>query len=80
MIPSDTQFGAKEVAPPTQNWCHSGHFAPEVFAREGAGTEALPMRFFSVGATSDPGVNGIYCEACLIIANAMAHKARFARG
>ena len=76
MIPGDIQFSAKEVPAPSQGWCHSGHFAPEDFAREGAGTPKLPMRFFSVGAT---GVNGVYCEACLIVANAIARQAKLAK-
>jgi len=70
------QFSAKEVPAPPQRWCHSGHFAPEVFAREGPGTEPQPTRFFSVVARATPAVNGVYCEPCLILANAAALPAR----
>jgi hypothetical protein len=56
----------REVDAPFNSWCSTGHVAPETFKRNGPNTPEEPTRFFQV---SGNGVNGIYCELCLIIAN-----------
>ena len=66
----------KEVNPPHKRWCTSGHEAPEMFAREGPGTEKTLTRFFRVSNTNNKDVNGTYCEPCVIVANALARKNR----
>jgi hypothetical protein len=63
-----------EVDPPASRYCASGHTAPVTFRREGANTPELPTRFFQITAVDRPAVNGIYCEPCLMIANALADK------
>jgi hypothetical protein len=62
----------KEVQPPHQNWCMSGHFAPERFARNGTALPEEPTKFFAVASGHSPNVRGVYCEPCLIISNALA--------
>ena len=59
----------KEVERPLDNVCSSGHLASEVFQGE-------PTRFFKVRSEV---VCGIYCEACLIIANAMVKDGKSRR-
>lgn len=61
----------REVEPPFNKWCACGHVAPEMFRRSGPGSPEEPIRFFQV---SGQGLNGIYCEPCLIIANFMSQK------
>jgi hypothetical protein len=61
----------KEVAPPMSLWCKSGHEAPAMFRRRGTKAPEEPTKFFRISCSHDPHVNGIYCEPCLIIANAM---------
>ena len=51
----------KEVERPLDGICASGHVTSETF-------QNAPTRFFQVKAGN---VKGTYCEACLIIANAM---------
>lgn len=65
----------KQVQVPQDLWCKSGHKAPEKFKRNGPRTRSLSTRFFQVVSEKNPNVNGIYCEPCLIIANAISkHK------
>lgn len=59
-------FVQREIEPPLHKWCSSGHKAPDMFRRAGANSPLEPIRFYEV--TSDQ-INGIYCEACLIIAH-----------
>ena len=82
MLPdADLVFGEVRTPPPN-HWCSSGHSAPEEFAREGPGTEKTPTRFFTVSQRDKIKVNGkrkwvtlgVYCEPCVIVANAMARK------
>lgn len=60
----------KEIDPPCNKWCCSGHVAPPLFRRSGPESLEEPTRFFMVTGN---GINGIYCEICLIIAH---HRAR----
>lgn len=53
---------------PVGRWCRGGHVAPATFQRNPP-NPAEPMRFFRV--SGNKGVSGIYCEACLVVANAM---------
>jgi hypothetical protein len=72
MLIPKADFSASELrhAPPNR-WCKSGHIAPEKFARDGMGRPETPTRFFSVVSDQAPGINGTYCEPCLIVANAL---------
>ncbi len=49
----------------TSRWCDCGHFAHGTFKIDG---QDLPIRFFRVESKR---LNGIYCEPCLVIANAL---------
>jgi hypothetical protein len=64
----------KEVNAPQNLWCASGHRTVETWSREGPGTPACPTRFFRVSSDKNPNVNGVYCEVCLVIANARARQ------
>ncbi len=68
MIKADLTF--KEIDPPADRWCTSGHKAPELFRRGGPSSNLEPTKFFEV--TNDKGLLGIVCEPCLIIANHIA--------
>lgn len=57
----------KEVDPPLNNWCASGHAAPINFRRGGPNSPEEPTRFFSVICKDE--FLGVFCEPCLIIAN-----------
>lgn len=70
MIPK-ADFAAKEVPTPINHWCKSGHQAPATFRRGGTLAAEEPTKFFSVISRQLPEINGVYCEPCLIIANAM---------
>ena len=61
----------REVPPPAGSFCRSGHVALPVFRRE-SGRAEEPTRFFEVSSVACPGINGVYCEPCLIVANAAA--------
>jgi len=63
----------REVDPPANNWCASGHCAPLLFRRSGPGSPEEPTKFFHV---SGHGINGIYCEPCLIIARWMSKQTK----
>lgn len=60
----------KEVSEPGSQRCASGHEA------SGMSYQNKSVRWFRVSSVKNPKVNGIYCEPCLIIANALviAHK------
>jgi hypothetical protein len=60
----------KEVDPPLNHWCASGHQAPNMFRRHGPSSPQEPTRFFLVKGQE---VSGIYCEPCLIVAHHVAH-------
>jgi hypothetical protein len=62
----------KEVPPPHQNWCSSGHAAPEKFARHGEALPEEPTKFFQVSSLNNPSANGVYCEPCVIVSNAIS--------
>lgn len=64
----------KEVEAPTTLWCKTGHAAPARFRRQGTTAPEEPTKFFKVTCSHSPHVNGVYCEPCLIIANAMSSK------
>jgi hypothetical protein len=66
-----------ELAPPMDNWCDSGHFAPVEFRRSGPESLSERTRFFKV---SGRGLKGTYCEPCLVIANHMANAQRISNG
>ena len=72
MIPK-VDFSAKEVLQPPRRWCKSGHEAPATFRRDGPQGEDLPTRFFHV-ATKNREINGVFCELCLIVANAVSRQ------
>lgn len=61
----------REVDPPKNRWCCSGHEAPLMFRRSGPESKEELTKFFQV---SGHGINGIYCEPCLIIAHHMARE------
>jgi hypothetical protein len=67
----------KEVSAPPTRWCSSGHHVPAPdepngsWRREGAGSVLEPIRFFEA---SGEGLDGVYCEPCLCIANALARE------
>jgi hypothetical protein len=60
-----------EVLDHTSLVCRSGHVASKLFCRDGPKSPEVPTKFFEVTSRSNPEVNGIYCEPCLIIANAL---------
>ena len=51
-----------------------------MYRRDGPDSPEEPMRFARVTSTQQPQVNGIYCEPCLIIANALARKKKEKEG
>ena len=59
----------EEVDPPLEHWCCSGHNAPLLFRRTGPDGPLEPTKFFLV---KGHGINGIYCELCLIVAHHMS--------
>lgn len=62
----------KEIEPPDNRYCCTGHVAPEKFKRNPNG-EKEPTKFFHV--TGDERFpHGVYCEPCLIIANFLAKQ------
>jgi hypothetical protein len=62
----------KEVSTPPNRYCHSGHEAPEWWHRGGTKAPLERTKFFQVSCDSNPSVDGVYCEPCLVIANAIA--------
>lgn len=66
----------KEVLPPAGLYCRSGHTAPKQFRRAGTQAPEEPTKFFQVTCSDYPGVEGVYCEPCLIVANAMSGQRR----
>jgi hypothetical protein len=58
----------REVDPPEDKWCHSGHHSTGTFKRAGPNSKAEPIRFFRFTGL---GRDGIYCEPCLVIMNHM---------
>ena len=79
MLPLIFDLTTTEVPAPDGRLCRSGHVAPLMFRREGAGTLEKPTRFFEVTSLKSPAVNGVYCEPCLMIANALADARRSKR-
>lgn len=73
MIPH-ADMVVREVLPPPGLQCRSGHVAPEKFRRAGTMAPEEPIKFFQISSAYHPEVNGVYCEPCMIIANAMARK------
>jgi len=63
-----------QVQAPYDCWCRSGHVSPKEFRRGGPETELLLTRFFQVTSKKNSNVDGIYCEPCLIVANAISNK------
>lgn len=61
----------KQVETPPSRWCCSGHFAPETFKLYGNDGPEAPTRFFYI---TGHGINGIYCEPCLCIANYISQQ------
>lgn len=66
----------REVPAPFTLRCRSGHVAPELFRRTGTKGPEEPTKFFRVSSDTHPEVDGVYCEPCLIVANAMAGPKR----
>ena len=50
-------------------WCASGHTASEFFKLNKNDPDNTPTRFFKVIGN---GINGIYCEPCLILSHQIA--------
>ena len=69
----DADFIQREVDCPSNNWCSSGHIAPDLYRRNGPDSSQETIRFFQV---SGKNIEGIYCEICLVIAHWMAKKKR----
>lgn len=67
MFRINVDLTTREVKPPADRRCASGHIAPEQFRREGPQSEALPTRFFHVKGRD--GIDGIYCEPCYTLAS-----------
>ena len=61
----------KEVDAPPDRYCSSGHNLGVLAAYRNK-----PVRFFQV---SGKGVDGVYCEPCLVLANYVARRKRAAR-
>ena len=72
----DADLIQKEVDPPSNHWCASGHKAPDLFRRSGPGSMKEPTKFFHVAGH---GIDGIYCEPCLIIAHHIAKEEKSKR-
>ena len=64
----------KEIDDPHDRWCDSGHEAPVTFKRAGPGSPAEPTKFFRVNVKGKD--HGVFCEPCLVVANALASKKR----
>lgn len=62
----------REVPTPINNWCSSGHSAPETFRRNGPDRAAEPTKFFSTSGNDD--IEGVYCELCLIVARHISQE------
>jgi hypothetical protein len=71
-----TDMTVKEVMPPPGLYCRSGHTAPEMFRRAGTKAPEEPTKFFQISHSTQPNVDGVYCEPCLIVANAMSKSER----
>lgn len=67
-------FVIDEVVEPPGALCSSGHVAPKSWSKRGPGTPLEPTLFYRVVSIKDSKVNGVYCEPCLMIANAMARE------
>jgi len=68
-----TDLTIKQVNPPQDYWCKSGHVASATFLQKESNKQ-VSTRFFQVISKKRPAVDGIYCEPCLIIANDMANS------
>lgn len=66
----------KEVQAPVGLHCRSGHTATERWRRMGLQSPEEPTKFFQVSCSNHPEVDGVYCEPCLVIANAMTKSNR----
>ena len=69
----DADLTQREVEPPSNHWCASGHEAPPLFRRSGPGGKEEPTKFFHV---TGHGTDGTYCEICLTVAHWMAAQRR----
>ena len=73
----EAQLVFRAVDAPLTGWCSSGHRVPPpsdpkgLWSREGPGGPMEPIRFFQA---SGKGLDGIYCEPCLVVANALAQE------
>jgi hypothetical protein len=69
----DAQLVFRAVDAPLTGWCSSGHRVDPkgLWSREGPGGLMEPIRFFQA---SGKGLDGIYCEPCLVVANALARE------
>jgi len=65
----------REVDPPEDHCCDSGHPPIETYRRGGPDSPAEPVKYFQV-STKDAGVIGIFCEPCLVVANHMKRLKR----
>jgi hypothetical protein len=69
----DADVVIREVEAPINNWCSSGHCAPKEFKRYGSKGVSEKTKFFHVCGN---GINSIYCEPCLIVANYVGKNKR----
>jgi hypothetical protein len=67
----------QEIDCPAGHWCDTGHVAPKEFRREGPKSFPEPTRFFRVTGL---GIDGIYCEPCLIVVNWAVQQKRKKEG
>lgn len=63
----------QEITCPAGQWCDAGHVAPKEFRRDGPASPLEPTRFFRVTGL---GIDGIFCEPCLIVVNWIARRKR----
>jgi hypothetical protein len=71
MFMHEADFIQEEVSAPINNWCSSGHAAPELFRRGGPNSPQEPIRFFRVISKGE--YLGTFCEPCLMVASWLNH-------
>lgn len=69
----------KQVDPPNNHICSSGHTAKGTFKVGGSQDKPTPTRFFEV-YTEQAGLVGTFCEPCLVIANYLRRQRKVKHG
>ena len=79
----DADFVANEIKHPLNKSCKGctarGAKPPVSWEREGVGKGLEETRFFQINSQGNPGVNGQYCEPCLVVARAMSDQIKSER-